>query len=71
MEPSVTQPMVNVLETHVDSALTVPVKIPEGGGKSSMGLGKGTGWMTRAVHSKIAATVVAELQLSQTQKRPA
>ena len=68
---SVTQEMVSVLASHVDTVLTIPVTVPENGGRGLTGLRKDTGWMTRAVHSEIAAVISAELQALQPQKRPA
>ena len=71
LEHSVTQEMVDVLSSHVDNVLTIPVIVPENGGKGLTGLRKDTGWMTRGVHAKIAKAVSVELQALQPQKRPA
>ena len=71
LNQSVTQEMVDVLASHVDNIVTVSVPVPENRGKGLTGLRKDTGWMTRAVHTKIAAVISVELQELQPQKRPA
>ncbi len=66
-----TQEMVDVLASHVDNVVKVPVVVPESGGRGVTGLRKDTGWMTRVVHAEIADVISAELQALQPQKRPA
>ena len=71
LSKSVTQEMVDVLESHVDNIVTVSIATPEAGGKGLTILRKDTGWMTRAAHAQVAAVVSSELQALQVQKRPA
>lgn len=68
---SVTQEMVDVLASHVDSIVTVSVDVSRNPIKGLTGLRKDTGWMTRAVHSEIARVISEDLQALQPQKRPA
>ncbi|OUS04433.1 hypothetical protein A9Q96_15945 [Rhodobacterales bacterium 52_120_T64] len=71
MNQSVTQEMIDVLASHVDTVLTVSVGESNNLGRGLAGLRKDTGWMTRAVHTKIASVISDELQALQPQKRPA
>ena len=71
LDQSVTQEMVDVLASHVDDVVKVPVVVSKNGGRGLTGLRKDTGWMTRAVHAEIAAVISAELQALQPEKRPA
>jgi|LGOV01.1.fsa_nt_gb hypothetical protein len=71
VDQTVTEEMVDVLASHVDNVVKVSVAVQDTGGRGLTGMRKDTGWMTRAVHAKIAAVISAELQAVQPEKRPA
>ncbi len=68
---AVTGRMINVLSSHVDNLVTVPIQIPVIRDNRYLGVRKDTGWMTREVHAKIAKVVSGELLSQEQQKRPA
>lgn len=70
VDKTVTDRMVDVLSSHVDNILTIPVVASKTAGVGA-GLRKDTGWMTREVHAKTAVALSAELLTYQQQKRPA